>query len=53
MGSWPYLKLNFGDELSAKYDLQRISRVESASPSTGSMAAHKLEQSDLIEDAFS
>jgi 2-oxoglutarate dehydrogenase E1 component len=52
MGSWPYLKLNYGDELSAKYDLQRISRVESASPSTGSMAAHKLEQSDLIEDAF-
>jgi 2-oxoglutarate dehydrogenase E1 component len=52
MGSWPYIKLNFGDELSKKYDLQRVSRVESASPSTGSMAAHKLEQSDLIEDAF-
>ena len=52
MGSWPYLKLNFGDQLSRKYNLQRVSRVESASPSTGSMAAHKLEQSELIQEAF-
>lgn len=52
MGAWPYLKLNFGDELSKRFDLRRVSRVESASPSTGSMAAHKLEQSELIEEAF-
>jgi 2-oxoglutarate dehydrogenase E1 component len=52
MGAWSYLKLNFGDELSAKYKLRRASRVESASPSTGSLAAHKLEQADLINEAF-
>ncbi|MDF1843122.1 MAG: 2-oxoglutarate dehydrogenase E1 component [Rubripirellula sp.] len=52
MGAWPYLKLIFGDLLSAKFDLQRISRVESASPSTGSMATHRLEQAELIEAAF-
>ena len=52
MGAWPYIKLNFGDELAKKYELSRASRVESASPSTGSMAAHKLEQTDLIEEAF-
>jgi 2-oxoglutarate dehydrogenase E1 component len=52
MGAWPYMKLNFGDELSSKYKLRRASRVESASPSTGSLAAHKLEQADLISEAF-
>ena len=52
MGAWPYLKLNFGDDLMDVYPLRRVSRVESASPSTGSMAAHKLEQADLIDEAF-
>ena len=52
MGAWPYLKLNYVDEMSMKYDIHRVSRVESASPSTGSMAAHKLEQAELIEQAF-
>ena len=52
MGAWPYLKFNFGDEISAKHSFRRVSRVESASPSTGSMAAHKLEQADLLSEAF-
>ncbi len=52
MGAWPYLKLIFGDMLSEKFRFKRISRVESASPSTGSMAAHRLEQAELIEAAF-
>lgn len=52
MGAWPYLKMNYGDLLNEKYKLQRISRAESASPSTGSMAAHKLEQSELIDEAL-
>lgn len=52
MGAWPYVKLKFGDELGKKYQLKRVTRVESASPSTGSMAAHKLEQAELINEAF-
>jgi 2-oxoglutarate dehydrogenase E1 component len=52
MGAWPYFKLNFSDFLVPKYRLRRVSRVESASPSTGSMAAHKMEQAELIEEAF-
>ena len=52
MGAWPYIKLIFSDELSQKHDLKRVSRVESASPSTGSMAAHKIEQAELIEEAL-
>ncbi len=52
MGAGPYLKLNYVDDISMKYDVHRVTRVESASPSTGSMASHKLEQADLIEEAF-
>ena len=52
MGAWPYIKQTFSDDLAEKYKLKRISRVESASPSTGSMAAHKLEQAELIQEAL-
>ena len=52
MGAWPYIKLNYSDALSRRFALRRISRVESASPSTGSMAAHKLEQAELINEAL-
>lgn len=52
MGAWPYIKQTFSDDLAEKYKLNRISRVESASPSTGSMAAHKLEQAELIQEAL-
>ena len=52
MGAWPYLKLIFGDEFAERFKLKRISRTESASPSTGSMATHKLEQTELIDEAF-
>jgi 2-oxoglutarate dehydrogenase E1 component len=53
MGAWPYVKLTYSDALAQAFKLHRVSRVESASPSTGSMAAHKLEQSELIEEALS
>ena len=52
MGAWPYIKLFFSDRLSQDFELRRVSRVESASPSTGSMAAHKLEQAELIAEAL-
>jgi len=47
MGAWYYLR--------ARYSLRRIacvSRVESASPATGSAAAHKYEQQLLMDQAF-
>lgn len=53
MGAWSYLKVRFGDLLAEQnFALKRISRVESASPSTGSAPAHKLEQTELVEEAF-
>jgi 2-oxoglutarate dehydrogenase E1 component len=53
MGAWPYLKLNFGDDfVAAGWRLIPVTRSESASPSTGSLATHLLEQKELIEAAF-
>jgi 2-oxoglutarate dehydrogenase E1 component len=52
MGAWSYIKLHLGDAISEKYRLTKATRPESASPSTGSMAAHKLEQRDLMDAAF-
>jgi len=52
MGAWSYIKLKFGDEFSQKHSFSCVSREESASPSTGSMAAHKMEQAELMEAAF-
>jgi 2-oxoglutarate dehydrogenase E1 component len=52
MGAWPYMKLHFGDALCERFQFRRLSRSESASPSTGSLNAHKLEQSELLEAAF-
>ncbi len=54
MGAWTFLKVRFGDYLADNnFRLRRVSRVESASPSTGSSSAHKLEQDELIDEAFS
>ncbi|MCA9193037.1 MAG: 2-oxoglutarate dehydrogenase E1 component [Planctomycetales bacterium] len=53
MGAWQFLKVRFGDMLAENnFRLRRVSRVESASPSTGSASAHKLEQEELIDEAF-
>ena len=53
MGAWPYIKLTYVDRLrELGWNLLPFTRAESASPSTGSMAAHLLEQSELIGEAF-
>ena len=52
MGGWQFIKVHFSDVLNQKFKLRSLSRVESASPSTGSLSSHKLEQHDLLESAF-
>ncbi len=52
MGAWPYLRYRFGHKLLGRWDLQGISRPQSASPATGSSGAHKLEQQELINQAL-
>ncbi len=52
MGAWQFMKIHFGDRLFDRFPLSRISRPESASPSTGSAGSHKIEQQELIQEAL-
>ncbi len=52
MGAWRYLKNRFGTQVLGRFPFSGIYRQESASPATGSAAAHKLEQQRLLAAAF-
>ena len=52
MGAWRYLHERFARRLFDQRPFALISRVESASPATGSSHAHKLEQAQLVARAF-
>ena len=52
MGAWTFIKFHFGNELFGRWNLEPITRPESASPSTGSKKTHKIEQAELIAQAF-
>ena len=52
MGAWRYLHGRFGKTLLGRFPFSLVSRVESASPATGSAHAHKLEQGRLVAQAF-
>lgn len=51
MGAWRFLKCRFGDKLFGR-PFSRVSRPESASPATGAMSSHKLEQERILDEAF-
>ena len=52
MGAWRYMRIRFGERLFGKWPFSHISRPESASPATGSHAAHELEQKKIIDEAL-
>lgn len=53
MGAWYFIKIKWDEMgLSDRWPLQCVSRPESASPSTGSKKAHKIEEKDLFDEAF-
>ena len=52
MGAWRYLHEKLGGKLFNRFPLAPVSRVESASPATGSSHAHKLQQAQLLACAF-
>ncbi|MEM1353774.1 MAG: 2-oxoglutarate dehydrogenase E1 component [Planctomycetota bacterium] len=52
-GAWPFFQQRFYQEqFLGKRELEIASRKHSASPATGSKAAHKLEQEVLLAEAF-
>ncbi|MBU6399551.1 MAG: 2-oxoglutarate dehydrogenase E1 component [Verrucomicrobia bacterium] len=52
MGAWRYLRVTLGPKLFERLPISGICRPASASPATGSHAAHLLEQNQLLESAF-
>jgi 2-oxoglutarate dehydrogenase E1 component len=52
MGAWYFLNARKQEIFAGRHPLALVSRPESASPATGSKAAHDLEQKMLIDEAF-
>jgi 2-oxoglutarate dehydrogenase E1 component len=52
MGAWYFLNARREDLLRGRHPLTLVSRPESASPATGSKAAHDLEQKMLLDEAL-
>lgn len=53
MGAWYFMKVKWDESgLGDKWPLKVVCRPESASPSTGSKKAHKLEQEELMQAAM-
>ena len=52
MGAWPYMLLTLRTQVVERFPLEGVFRPRSASPATGSPAAHKKEQALVIEQAF-
>jgi 2-oxoglutarate dehydrogenase E1 component len=52
MGAWQFVKMRWGDEIMKRHTLSLISRPESASPATGSLRSHKLEEKEILAQAY-
>ncbi|MBN1610828.1 MAG: 2-oxoglutarate dehydrogenase E1 component [Polyangiaceae bacterium] len=52
MGAWRHLRAHFGTTLFDRFPFSHAARAESASPATGSASSHKLEQRQLMDQAF-
>jgi 2-oxoglutarate dehydrogenase E1 component len=52
MGAWYFINARKGELFAGRHPVSLVSRPESASPATGSKAAHDLEQKILLDEAF-
>ncbi len=52
MGAWRFLRIHWGEQLFGRLPLSCVSRPASASPATGSKAAHQWEQEKLLGEAL-
>ena len=52
MGAWRRMRGKFGYILLGRFPFYGVYRPASASPATGSSASHKIEQRDLLDEAF-
>jgi 2-oxoglutarate dehydrogenase E1 component len=52
MGAWRYVRARFGETLFGRYPLRVLSRPEAATPASGALSSHKIEQERLLSAAF-
>jgi 2-oxoglutarate dehydrogenase E1 component len=52
MGAWRYVRARFGETLFGRFPLRVLSRPEAATPASGALSSHKLEQERLLSAAF-
>ncbi|MEZ6054122.1 MAG: 2-oxoglutarate dehydrogenase E1 component [Planctomycetaceae bacterium] len=52
MGAWWFLKVHLGDQIDGRFPLTGVTRARSASPATGSHHSHRIEQQQLLDEAF-
>ncbi len=52
MGAWRYVRARFGETLFGRFPLRRVSRPEAATPASGALSSHKIEQERLLSLAF-
>ncbi|MCL4202063.1 MAG: 2-oxoglutarate dehydrogenase E1 component [Pirellulaceae bacterium] len=52
MGAWSFLRWRLGEKLQDRYPFAGVTRPASASPATGSSNSHRLEQQEVIDQAF-
>jgi 2-oxoglutarate dehydrogenase E1 component len=52
MGAWYYIRARLPALLGKQFPLSCVSRAESASPATGSLSTHKIEQQLVVDQAF-
>jgi 2-oxoglutarate dehydrogenase E1 component len=52
MGAWGFLRWRLGEKLQNRYPFAGVTRPASASPATGSSNSHRLEQQEVIDQAF-
>jgi len=52
MGVWRFLRIVLGERIFGRFPLSLISREESSSPATGSSTCHKMEQQEILDQAF-
>jgi 2-oxoglutarate dehydrogenase E1 component len=52
MGAWYYMQARLPELIGKRFPLSCVSRHESASPATGSLSTHKIEQQLVVDQAF-
>jgi 2-oxoglutarate dehydrogenase E1 component len=52
MGAWRYIRARFGETLFGRFPLRGVSRPEAATPASGALSSHRLEQERLLSAAF-